>query len=296
MMRQNIESYTAEKNPLDILNDLSEHITIKINSCRSAVQNKGWIESKYHNDYDIWYILSGEVYIKIGSSIYTARQGDVFFFYPKIPYTAYNDKVDCKFVYIHFDFCIGNNSRILNDFNLSGVIPAEAVKKEALLFKEACMEFEQNFPMSSLSLKGSFTVLLSAIFRYYSNLFNNHKNIIKKENDCNNSHECKNVAKLAVLQPVFQYVENNLEKSLKNDELAAVVNMSEKYFISYFKSALGITPGSYITQLKMNKAREYLYQEKYSIKEIANLLGYSDQYTFSKAFKKYFNVPPSKFI
>ncbi len=295
----NYINYTGEKNPLDILNDLSEHITIKINSCRSIFQNKGWIENKYHNDYDIWYILSGEVYIRIGSTIYTVRQGDVFFFYPKMPYTAYNDKEDCKFIYIHFDFCIGNNSKILNDFNLAGLIPAKAVKKEALLFKKSCMEFEQNSPMSSLSLKGSFTMLLSAIFKYYSNLYNDNKGIANKSsthNYYNNNRECKNMAKLAILQPVFQYVENNLDKQIKNDELAAVINMSEKYFISYFKSALGITPGNYITQLKMNKAREYLYQEKYTIKEIANLLGYSDQYTFSKAFKKYFNVPPSRFI
>jgi len=114
------------------------------------------------------------------------------------------------------------------------------------------------------------------------------------QNVNNQGQKC--IAKLTVLQPVFQYVENNLDRPMKIDELSAIVNMSEKYFISYFKSALGITPGNYITQLKMNKARDYLYQEKYSIKEIANLLGYSDQYTFSKAFKKYFNVSPSKFI
>lgn len=138
------------KNALSILNDLSEHISIKINSCRSTVQNSGWIESKSHNDYDIWYIISGEIYIKIDTTIYTARQGDVIFFYPNMPYIAYNDKEDCNFIYVHFDFCIGNNSRILNDFSLAGIIPAEAVKKEALIFKKACAEFEQGLPMSGV--------------------------------------------------------------------------------------------------------------------------------------------------
>jgi AraC family transcriptional regulator len=306
------EGNTVRKNALSILNDLSEHISIKINSCRSAVQNSGWIESKSHEDYDIWYITSGEVFIKVGDTIYTARQGDVVFFYPNVPYIAYNDKSGCNFVYIHFDFCLGNNSRILNDFSLAGIVPAEAVKKEASIFKKACAEFEQSFPMSSIALKGSFTMLLSSILRYcnsfcdISSETNGSSNSKIKNsfffqpfntiiNDVSNQ-DSKSIAKLAVLQPVFQYVENNLDKQIKNNELSAQVNMSEKYFIAYFKSALGITPGNYITQLKMNKARDYLYQEKYSIKEIANLLGYSDQYAFSKAFKKYFNVPPSKFI
>ncbi len=79
------------------------------------------------------------------------------------------------------------------------------------------------------------------------------------------------------------------------NELAALVGISEKYFITYFKKALGITPGQYIYQIKMNRAREYLNEKKYTIQQIANLLGYPDPFTFSKAFKKYYNVPPSKF-
>lgn len=303
---------TVKKKALDILNDLSEHISIKINSCRSIAQSIGWLESKSHEDYDIWYITSGEVFIKVGDTIYTARQGDVVFFYPNVPYIAYNDKSGCNFVYIHFDFCLGNNSRILNDFSLAGIVPAEAVKEEATIFNKACKEFKKNLPMSSITLKGSFTMLLSSILRYCNSFCDisseinegcntkvKNSNFFQPFNTINNdasNQDSKSIAKLAVLQPVFRYVENNLKKQIKNDELAAVVNMSEKYFISYFKSALGITPGNYITQLKMNKARDYLYQEKYSIKEIASLLGYSDQYAFSKAFKKYFNVPPSKFI
>ena len=67
-------------------------------------------------------------------------------------------------------------------------------------------------------------------------------------------------------------------------------------FIEYFKRTLGISPGQYIKSLKMNLARDYIYEKKYSVKEIAYMLGYTDQYTFSKAFKKQFNTPPSRFI
>lgn len=58
---------------------------------------------------------------------------------------------------------------------------------------------------------------------------------------------------------------------------------------------LGITPGQYINQIKMNRARDYLYEKKYTIQQIAGFLGYPDPFTFSKAFKKFYNVPPSKF-
>ena len=91
---------TLEAKALNILNDLSEHIFIKINSCNSTIQEMGWIEIKSHNDYDIWYILSGDVYVKVGTKIYTASEGDIVFFYPNMTYTAYNDKYNCEFISI----------------------------------------------------------------------------------------------------------------------------------------------------------------------------------------------------
>jgi AraC-like DNA-binding protein len=43
----------------------------------------------------------------------------------------------------------------------------------------------------------------------------------------------------------------------------------------------------------MKRALAYLYQRKYSVKEISDMLGYPDQYTFSKAFSRVYDFPPS---
>ena len=58
---------------------------------------------------------------------------------------------------------------------------------------------------------------------------------------------------------------------------------------------MGITPVNYIIEVKMKKALEYLHEQKYSVKEVASLVGYADIYSFSKAFKKIYGIPPSKF-
>jgi AraC-like DNA-binding protein len=76
---------------------------------------------------------------------------------------------------------------------------------------------------------------------------------------------------------------------------AAIAGMSEKHFIALFKEVAGITHSRYSYQLKMNRAREYIYGKRLSCKEIAAMLGYPDQYSFSKAFGKHSNVPPSRF-
>lgn len=100
----------------------------------------------------------------------------------------------------------------------------------------------------------------------------------------------------ARIHTVLDYISTHIDQSVSVKDLAAVVGMSEKYFISFFKDAVGITPASFMLQLRMKKAREFLYEDKYSIKEIADCLGYEDQYTFSKAFKKIYGVASSKIV
>ena len=89
-------------------------------------------------------------------------------------------------------------------------------------------------------------------------------------------------------------------KALSNEEIRKFAghkdfSTTEKYFISFFKKTMGMTPTSYITQVKMKKALEYLHEQNYSVKEVSALVGYADIYTFSKAFKKTYGISPSNF-
>ena len=77
-------------------------------------------------------------------------------------------------------------------------------------------------------------------------------------------------------------------------ELARIANLSEQYFIKYFKKAMGVTPASYVNDLKMKIALELVSKNKYSVKEISQKLGYADPYTFSKAFKRTYGVAQQK--
>jgi len=272
---------------LDIFNELSEYITVKINSCREEFHDRTWIENKVHKDYDMWFILDGHVGIEINGLSYSAAEGDVILFYPGVPYSAYMGQDGCRFVYIHFDFSMGNNFRILNDFNFAGIIPAETVGEEGGIFRKGWYGLKES-DVSSILLKGYFTILVSKVLQ--------SGNGESKRHFFPQSFQQKCSGRLNTLQPVFKYISERIDKRIKIQELSNIACMSEKYFIKFFKEAIGISPLVYINQLKMNRARNYIYQGRYSIKQIANLLGYSDQYTFSKAFKKYFNVSPSRFV
>ena len=58
---------------------------------------------------------------------------------------------------------------------------------------------------------------------------------------------------------------------------------------------MGITPIQYIDELRMKKAIELLGHKTFTIEQIAETLGYSNQFYFTKRFKKYYGMPPSKY-
>lgn len=278
------------RNDIDILNELSEFITLRMKSFHENTHAAGWIEHKAHLDYDLWFIEQGAVELLIEGKKHTAGAGDVVFFSPGIPYRASTYEEGCRFIYIHFDFEIGKQQRILNDFKLAGIVPQALIREDAHLFIKAYHRYSEPQSQSSnhLYLKACLTAIVAKMIELYG------KGEYTGQFD-NGSKTRKSERSLEMLQPVFNHINNHLQQSLKMSELAQLVGISEKYFITYFKQALGITPGQYMYQIKMNRARDYLLSKKYSVQQIAALLGYPDPFTFSKAFKKYYNVPPSKF-
>ncbi|WP_343700056.1 AraC family transcriptional regulator [Chitinophaga sp.] len=74
--------------------------------------------------------------------------------------------------------------------------------------------------------------------------------------------------------------------------LAHLVGTNENYLKKNFKKVFGTTVFGFIQQLRMERARDILINEKKKIGEVARLTGYSHISHFSKAFKKQFGFSP----
>lgn len=75
-------------------------------------------------------------------------------------------------------------------------------------------------------------------------------------------------------------------------ELASTFGFERSYLYRIFKSRYGLSPKEYLTQVRLEKAR-WLLERGYSISECADLIGYSDAFALSKAYKKHYGVSPS---
>ncbi|MGF1520897.1 MAG: helix-turn-helix transcriptional regulator [Leptolyngbyaceae cyanobacterium] len=98
------------------------------------------------------------------------------------------------------------------------------------------------------------------------------------------------------LQQVLDYIHSHLHQTLRLADLASVAEMSQYSFCRWFKQSMGIAPYQYVLQQRMEKAKALLLQNKYTIAEVALLVGCSDQSRFTKHFKKHVGVTPREFL
>lgn len=269
---------------INVLDSIISYLDITIKICHDGIQTSDWYEVNTKTDYDLWIILDGKIKITFNEKEYMLHKNDVFLLYPHFLYRASSVTETCHFAFVHFDARIGNNGRALDAFPFAGPVPAGEIREELALFMNGYRGYKAREPLASFYLKGSFCLLLTRIIRYqYAK--NCHLNVYGSKKQT-----------IARIRPVLSYISNNIDKPISIKDLADTAGMSEKYFITFFKDAVGITPANFMLQLRMKKALEYLYEHKYTIKEIAAFVGYEDQYTFSKAFKKIYGVPPSKIV
>jgi len=77
-----------------------------------------------------------------------------------------------------------------------------------------------------------------------------------------------------------------------NLELANALNLSESHFYYLCQKELCLTPQQYIMSRRMNRARFLLQNSDIPLSVLAENLGFADGSSFSRAFKRYFNITP----
>jgi AraC family transcriptional regulator len=90
-----------------------------------------------------------------------------------------------------------------------------------------------------------------------------------------------------------EYIDANFTNNPKIADIASFAFMSEFFFYRNFKLAFRTTPYQYILDKKIGLARELMHDEKMGFAEIAELCGFPDIFTFSKAFKRKCGFAPS---
>jgi two-component system, response regulator YesN len=94
---------------------------------------------------------------------------------------------------------------------------------------------------------------------------------------------------------VREYVIARWAEKLSLPDVAAHFQVSPNHLSSIFKKYNGTGFAEFVSEVKIEKAKELIIRGRYKMYEVAQLLGYEDAYYFSKVFKRVTGMSPREY-
>lgn len=119
--------------------------------------------------------------------------------------------------------------------------------------------------------------------------------IIEMVMECVSTESVADANARSKIQMAIGYIQEHFAENLTVNVLAEHYGMSPNYFSSMFKKEMSRSAVNYITELRINQARELLYHSELSVVDISKKVGYEDSQYFFRVFKKYLGMTPLQY-
>lgn len=246
---------------------------------------------KYHcHDFiELLIVISGSVNYIIDDNYHNLRRGQVLILDPGVYHNLLLDertKVSILLIGItNVNFIEDGENFIELKYN-SSILTLNTYEEDFLKCCDELVKEQKNKKFAySLLLKSLVMKLLAIIFREIEL----NDTYLYTVNCSNESREKRNI-----VNTIIDYLEANYMKEVSLDKLSKNMYLSSVYISKIFKEETGDSPINHLIKIRLSKAKQLLTESNLPIKVVAQTVGYNDAYYFSKLFKKYYGVPPSK--
>ena len=108
-------------------------------------------------------------------------------------------------------------------------------------------------------------------------------------NEFNNKRIDRNVEK------ILEYINNRLGEDLSLNDVSRVVGFCPSYVSRIFKENLGKSFTEYLNEKRVEKAKHYLRETNFSVKEVGFKVGFNNMQSFLRSFKRLESITPGQF-
>lgn len=151
-------------------------------------------------------------------------------------------------------------------------------------YSEICTLFEKSHNLWNSKKTGYYADIVSIFYKILSTL------------QKRNSPSYIPSFKYDMISSSIEYLDKHyLDPNLSCSDLSAISNISNTYYTKIFMEKFGVTPKKYIVTRKLEHARELLHGTLLSVSEISDISGYTNLYSFSRAFKNHFGISPENY-
>jgi transcriptional regulator GlxA family with amidase domain len=109
------------------------------------------------------------------------------------------------------------------------------------------------------------------------------------------SHLAAQLAERDPLREIQGWIADHLDEDLRVEALAERASMSPRNFARAFRREVGMTPASYVTELRLESARQRLESGAEPIDQVAAKCGFGTPETMRRAFTRRVGVPPADY-
>lgn len=94
---------------------------------------------------------------------------------------------------------------------------------------------------------------------------------------------------------IMSYLNEHYKESISLKQIAEALHLNASYISQLIKTETGVNYSQYMTELRINKARELLETTSLSLAAISEAVGFNDYFYFIKKFKKEVGITPGKY-
>lgn len=244
-----------------------------------------------HDFVTMIYVMSGGCTYTIDGVSYRVKKGDMLVFNANV---SHGKNVGPGEEIMELHVGLGNIS--VEGLPRNHLIPADEAPVYNLqeyeqqfisCCSDICAEQENNLPGCELMIKVH-------VMRLMVNFLKATKTDIHRNRNTLSGIDSSD--KTVIVNSLMNYMNENYMRPISLETISKKIYLSPAYISKVFKDETGETPINYLIKIRLSKAREMLIAGGRSVKSIAIAVGYDDAYYFSKLFKKYHGIAPSKVI
>lgn len=225
-------------------------------------------------NYDLFYVWSGEGTVVRNDEPFQVGKGSCFLFRPGDHTSAtHNPQKPLVLTYIHFDV-----AGEVTDIPLPYHELTETVEFEHLLAR-----YVRLFLVDTYAAEVEGQLILKQLMIH---LLREDRVQPVERNVSNHLTE--------IIHEIANYVSQHPGISHRVEDLAARAGLSPRYFSIKFKELTGSSVQSYVIRARIERAQHLLLYAGMNVTEVADALGYRDIFFFSRQFKQYTGKSPSE--
>ncbi len=248
----------------------------------------GWYD--VNTDYDFWFVWAGRGWMKVSGRRIELRPGICFWMRPGGDYIAEQD-LDHRLgvTAVHFDLCHADGQVCAQRDQL----PPESCELTDVGYVDNVLRRVWEITLGQHDRTGRMVDLvttaedlLKALVMEYALAADQRTQVHR--GDISWHHQ-------KVVQVIAQQITEQPADAPSVEELAQQAGYSAAHFSRMFQKVTGMTPRDYIVRARLSRATHLLNESTLNVGQIADALGYSDVYFFSRQFRQRMGVTPTAY-